>query len=72
MFRLLQRFQKTYSLHGLQVFREKSEKEWEYCTGRGSQVQMHATVLKESRKLRAAEGKGAVGFIGIKKKKSQA
>lgn len=33
---------------------------------------MHATVLKESRKLRAAEGKGAVGFIGIKKKKSQA
>lgn len=27
MFRLLQRFQKTYSLHGLQVFREKSEKE---------------------------------------------
>lgn len=29
---------------------------------------MHATVLKESRKLRAAEGKGAVGFIGIKKK----
>lgn len=28
---------------------------------------MHTTALKESRKLRAAEGKGAVRFIGIKK-----
>lgn len=28
---------------------------------------MHMTALKESRKLRAAEEKGAVGFIGIKK-----
>lgn len=67
IFRFLQRFQKTCRLHGLQFFRAKSEREWEYCTVRGSQVQMHTTALKESRKLRAAEGKGAVGFIGIKK-----